>query len=196
MILNDTEIQKLAERFDMIKPFSDRLVKVDQNGLKLISYGLSSFGYDIRLSPNDFYVFVGGGEVDLIDPKNFDSNCLQKAELHTDETGEYFIIPGNSYALGVSLEYLQIPDNVLGICTGKSTYARVAQTAAITPLEPGWKGYITLEFANHSPIATKIYANEGVVQVCFHEGDRPFDTYSDRAGKYQDQAQKVVFAKV
>lgn len=187
------QIQHLVDRFGMIKPFSNSLVKVDEKGLKLISYGLSSFGYDIRLSPNDFYVFVKG---DLIDPKNFDSNCLKKAELQSDETGEYFIIPGNSYALGVSLEYLEIPDNVLGICTGKSTYARIAQTAAITPLEPGWKGYITLEFANHSPVASKIYANEGVIQVCFHEGVHPMETYSDRAGKYQDQIEKVVFAKV
>lgn len=193
MLLNDREIKRLV-KLGMIEPFVDHLVRVE-DGKKVISYGLSSSGYDIRLADHDFRVFkkVDG---DLIDPKNFSESHLEKAKLHTDKFGDYFIIPGGSYGLGVSLEKIKMPRDVMALCYGKSTYARVAIMANVTPIEAGWQGHITLEFSNDSPTDAKIYANEGVIQLVFLRCDEPMVSYEDRRGKYQDQGKQVVLARV
>lgn len=161
----------------------------------VISYGLSSYGYDIRLSPEDFRTFrhVPGT---VIDPKRFTSDNLELAQLHRSEAGDYFILPGHSYGLGVAIERLEIPDNITVICIGKSTYCRCGIIANLSPAEAGWRGHLTLEFSNSSPADARIYANEGVVQLLFLEGDPCEVTYGDRKGKYQDQSETVTIAKV
>jgi dCTP deaminase len=160
-------------------------------GGKILSYGLSSFGYDVRLSPKDFRIFKYNPEHQLIDPKNFSESHLESAKLHVDESGEYFIIPGHSYALGVTLETLVMPSNVSAICVGKSTYARCGIILNTTPIEAGWAGYITLEFSNASHTACKVYANEGIAQLQFLRGNIPITDYSQRRGKYDDQKHQV-----
>jgi len=191
---NDKWIKKKAQNEGMIYPFAPHQVR-EYNGKPVISYGLSSYGYDIRLSPSEFWVFryVAGS---IIDPKNFNPNNLEKTELCTDETGSYFIIPAHSYGLGVALERLEIPDNVTVVCMGKSTYARVGLIANTTPAEAGWKGFLTLEFSNASSADCKIYANEGIVQLLFFEGEPCSVSYEQRNGKYQNQPDRVITAKV
>jgi dCTP deaminase len=168
-----------------------------REAIATISWGLSSYGYDIRLSPDDFRIFkhIPGT---VIDPKKFNSKNLEQAELHRDEDGSsYFIIPANSYGLGASLESIKMPPNVTAICLGKSTYARVGVIANTTPLEASWQGQsITLEFSNASSADVKIYANEGVVQLLFFEGEPCETTYADRGGKYQHQGAGVTLPKV
>nr|BCX00096.1 MAG: dCTP deaminase [Bacteroidota bacterium] len=193
MIKNDRWIRQMAER-GMIRPFEPRQIR-RLEGLPVLSYGLSSYGYDIRLSPTEFRVFrrIPGR---IVDPKNFDPEHLEPAPLHEGPEGRYFILPGNSYGLGVSKEYLEVPPNITVLAIGKSTYARCGIIANITPAESGWRGYLTLEFSNSSSADCKIYADEGVVQLLFLEGEPCEVTYADREGKYQDQPMQVVLPRV
>jgi len=198
MLKNDRWIREQAAN-GMITPFVPELVR--EVGLKhwearrVLSYGLSSYGYDIRLSPREFHVFrhIPGT---VMNPKRFNPANLERAELYRDEDGEFFILPAHSYGLGVALERLEIPESITCLFIGKSTYARMGQIANLTPGEAGWRGNLTLEFSNSSGADCRIYANEGIVQALFFEGDPCETTYHDRAGKYQDQPEAVVTAKV
>ena len=193
MIKNDRWIIEQA-RAGMITPFEERLVSAVEDR-KVLSYGLSSFGYDIRLSPDDFRIFrhIPGT---VIDPKAFQARNVEKVELHEDENGQYFILPSHSYGLGVALEALKVPDNITVLCIGKSTYARIGCIANLTPAEAGWHGHLTLEFSNSSHADCRMYANEGIVQLLFFEGE-PCDTsYARRDGKYQGQGHEVTLPKV
>jgi dCTP deaminase len=198
MIKNDTWIATQANQ-GMIAPFEPKLVRAieqtDGHLHRVISYGLSSYGYDLRLSAREFRVFrhVPGT---IVDPKNFNPANLEPAELHTDSHGQYFILPAHSYGLGVALERLAVPENVSVICIGKSTYARIGLIANLTPAEAGWRGHLTLEFSNSSSADCRIYANEGIVQLLFFEGEPCEVSYQTRQGKYQDQAEVVTLAKV
>ena len=159
----------------MIKPFEDRQVR--KGG---ISFGLSSYGYDIRIA-DEFKIFTNINN-SIVDPKSFDPRSF------VDYQGEVALIPPNSFALGRSVEYFKIPRNVLTICVGKSTYARCGIITNVTPFEPEWEGYVTLEISNTTPLPAKIYANEGIAQVLFFESDEACETsYADRQGKYQGQ---------
>ncbi|BAZ05670.1 deoxycytidine triphosphate deaminase [Calothrix sp. NIES-3974] len=183
----------------MISPFEPSLIrKVKQDETKfkgVISYGLSSYGYDIRLSPKEFRIFrhIPGT---VIDPKNFNPQNLEFSQLHHGENGDYFILPAHSYGLGVALERLSVPENITVICIGKSTYARCGIIANLTPAEAAWRGHLTLEFSNSSSADCRIYASEGVVQLLFLEGEPCAVSYDTRQGKYQDQAEMVTLAKV
>lgn len=187
----------------MIQPFYGSLVRelVDHSRdelvhRKIISHGLSSFGYDIRLSHIQFQVFrhIPGK---VVDPKRFGLGHLEDVELQRDDDGsEYFILPGHTYGLGVAVERLEIPSDVTVLCIGKSTYARCGVIANLTPAEAGWEGHLTLEFSNSSDTDCRIYANEGVVQLLFFRGEPCQTSYRDRAGKYQDQPRWVVPARV
>lgn len=199
MIKNDTWITQMAAK-GMITPFEPSLLRTvpgDANSpmRPVISYGLSSYGYDIRLSPAEFRIFrhIPGT---VIDPKNFNPENLEPTKLHTDSNGSYFVLPAHSYALGVALERLEVPDNVTVICIGKSTYARAGIIANLTPAEAGWRGHLTLEFSNSSSADCRIYANEGVVQLLFLEGEPCAVSYETRRGKYQDQPEAVTLARV
>lgn len=193
MLKNDKWIREKANE-GMITPFVPELIR-KADGLPVLSYGLSSFGYDIRLSPNDFRIFrhIPGT---VIDPKNFNPSNLEQAELHHSPEGDYFIIPSNSYGLGVAVERLEIPDNITVLCLGKSTMARCGIIANTTPGEAGWRGNLTLEFSNSSNADCRIYANEGIIQLLFFEGEACDVTYGDRQGKYQNQSEVITFAKV
>ncbi|MGI0495384.1 dCTP deaminase [Alkalinema pantanalense CENA528] len=193
MIKNDTWIQEMAAE-GLIEPFEPQLVRRVE-GSPVISYGLSSYGYDLRLSPNEFRIFrhVPGT---VVDPKNFNPENLEPAKLHKDDQGEFFILPAHSYGLGVALERIAVPDNVTVICIGKSTYARIGLIANLTPAEAGWRGHLTLEFSNSSSADCRIYANEGIVQLLFFEGAPCAVSYQTRNGKYQDQLQQVTLARV
>lgn len=184
----------------MISPFESRLVREDKpednSPLKrVISYGLSSYGYDIRLSAAEFRIFrhIPGT---VVDPKNFNSDNLEIAKLQTDPNGLYFILPAHSYGLGVAVERLQVPDNVTVLAIGKSTYARCGIIANLTPAEAAWRGHLTLEFSNSSSADCRIYANEGVVQLLFFEGDPCNVSYDRRQGKYQDQSEMVTLPRL
>ncbi|MBD2628718.1 dCTP deaminase [Trichormus variabilis] len=193
MIKNDIWITEMAKK-GMIAPFEPSLIRHFEE-LPVISFGLSSFGYDIRLSANDFRIFrhIPGT---VVDPKNFNPENLEATKLHTDENGSYFILPAHSYGLGVALERLEIPDNITVICIGKSTYARCGIIANVTPAEAAWRGYLTLELSNASSADCRIYANEGIVQLMFLEGAPCAVNYEARQGKYQDQLGVVTLAKV
>ena len=175
MIKSDRWIRRMAGEKGMIKPFEDRQVR--KGG---ISYGLSSYGYDIRIA-DEFKIFTNINTT-IVDPKSFDPRSF------VDVQGEVAVIPPNSFALGRSVEYFKIPRNVLTICVGKSTYARCGIITNVTPFEPEWEGYVTLEISNTTPLPAKIYANEGIAQVLFFESDEACETsYADRQGKYQGQ---------
>ncbi len=193
MIKNDTWITQMASK-GMISPFEAKLVRRVEWG-PVISFGLSSFGYDIRLSPVEFRVFrhIPGT---VVDPKNFNPENLEPVHLHTDLNGSFFILPAHSYGLGVALERLEVPSDITVLCIGKSTYARVGLIANLTPAEAGWCGHLTLEFSNSSSADCRIYANEGVVQLLFLEGERCAVSYEARQGKYQDQPETVTLARV
>lgn len=194
MLLSDRQIEDLAIYNEMITPFFPELIR-KVSGSGVISFGLSSYGYDIRLSEKDFRIFRHiPGEV--IDPKGFNPDCLERVEARQDAKGVYFIIPGNSYALGVAVEKLNVPPDVTVICLGKSTYARCGIIANVTPAESGWRGHLTLEFSNSSNADCRIYANEGVLQLLFLRGDRCKTTYSDRKGKYQDQPERIILSRI
>lgn len=178
-IKSDKWIRQMAETHGMIEPFeADQVRSLD--GHKVISYGTSSYGYDIRCA-NEFKIFTNINST-IVDPKDF--NPKNFVEVNAD----YCIIPPNSFALARTVEYFRIPRNVLTVCLGKSTYARCGIIVNVTPFEPEWEGYVTLEFSNTTPLPAKIYANEGVAQVLFFEADEECETsYKDRKGKYMKQ---------
>ncbi|MBT9613860.1 MAG: dCTP deaminase [Burkholderiales bacterium] len=178
-IKSDKWIRRMAASHGMIEPFEPEQVK-QVNGKPIVSYGTSSYGYDIRCS-NEFKLFTNIN-CTIVDPKNFDPNSFVEVQ------GDSCIIPPNSFALARTVEYFRIPRNVLTICLGKSTYARCGIIVNVTPFEPEWEGYVTLEFSNTTPLPARIYANEGVAQVVFFEADEECETsYKDRKGKYQGQ---------
>lgn len=192
MIKNDTWIRDMADH-GMIQPFQPSLVRRELDG-PVISYGLSSYGYDLRLSPAEFRIFrhIPGT---VVDPKQFNPQNLEEAELHQDGSAGYFILPAHSYGLGVALERIEVPENISVICLGKSTYARCGIIANLTPAEAGWRGHLTLEFSNSSSADCRLYANEGIVQLLFFEGEPCQISYETRRGKYQDQAERVTLAR-
>ena len=178
-IKSDKWIRRMALEHAMIEPFEPGQVK-EANGKRIVSYGTSSYGYDIRCS-EEFKIFTNINST-IVDPKEFD------AKSFVDFRGPVCIIPPNSFALARTIEFFRIPRNVLTICLGKSTYARCGIIVNVTPLEPEWEGHVTLEFSNTTPLPAKIYANEGVAQVIFIESDEVCETsYRDRGGKYQGQ---------
>ena len=178
-IKSDKWIRRMALEHGMIEPFESAQVKNNTNG-PVVSYGTSSYGYDIRCS-DEFKVFTNLNAA-IVDPKNFSPDSL------VDFKGPICIIPPNSFALARTVEFFRIPRSVLTICLGKSTYARCGIIVNVTPFEPEWEGYATLEFSNTTTLPAKIYANEGVAQVIFFESDELCETsYKDRGGKYQGQ---------
>ena len=181
-IKSDKWIRQMAEQHGMIEPFEPKQVKQNAAGERMVSYGTSSYGYDIRCS-KEFKLFTNINST-IVDPKNFDPNSF--VEVNAD----FCIIPPNSFALARTVEYFRIPRNVLTICLGKSTYARCGIIVNVTPFEPEWEGFVTLEFSNTTPLPAKIYANEGCAQVLFFEADADDvceTSYKDRGGKYQGQ---------
>jgi dCTP deaminase len=200
----DWRIWQLAEA-GMISPFEPGKVREVENVLRpglapcghfqrpVISYGTSSYGYDLTLSPKDFRIFQHVPGL-IVDPKNFDDRCLVQAKLNHDEQGSYFILPGHTYALGVAGPRLKLPPNVTAIFIGKSTYARCGIIVNLTPGEAGWEGHLTLEISNSSGSDCRIYVNEGICQALFFEGvpcDLPYGN-----GTYQGQASGVTLARV
>jgi dCTP deaminase len=178
-IKSDSWIRRMADESKMIEPFEAEQIS-SMGGNRIISYGTSSYGYDIRCS-DEFKIFTNINSA-VVDPKNFDESSF------VDYQGDVCIIPPNSFTLARTIEYFRIPRNVLTICLGKSTYARCGIIVNVTPFEPEWEGYVTLEFSNTTPLPAKIYANEGVAQVIFFEADEPCEvSYKDRRGKYQGQ---------
>jgi dCTP deaminase len=174
----DKWIRRMAAQ-GMIDPFEAGQVR-EVDGRKIVSYGTSSYGYDVRCAP-EFKIFTNINST-IVDPKNFDPKSF------VDFQGEVCIIPPNSFALARTVEYFRIPRNVLTICLGKSTFARCGIIVNVTPLEPEWEGHVTLEFSNTTPLPAKMYANEGVAQFLFFESDEVCETsYKDRGGKYQGQ---------
>ena len=180
-IKSDKWIRRMAEEHGLISPFEPGQVRA-VDGKKVISYGTSSYGYDIRCAP-EFKVFTNIHST-VVDPKNFDENSF------VDINKDVCVIPPNSFALARTMEYFRIPRNVLTICLGKSTYARCGIIVNVTPFEPEWEGYVTLEFSNTTPLPARIYAGEGCAQVLFFESDKDDVcevSYRDRGGKYQGQ---------
>lgn len=176
-------------------PFDKVRAEVDKM-IRAISCGVCSYGYDFRLSANSFKVFHNIHGNILVDPKNFDERLLVETPPRVDGTGTFFVIPGNSYALAETIEYVRMPRDLTAISVGKSTYARCGIITNVTPLEAGWDGIITLELANACPAPVKVYANEGICQTVFFRGARwPRITYADRAGKYMGQT-GLTLAKV
>ncbi|MEW5791763.1 MAG: dCTP deaminase [Pseudomonadota bacterium] len=176
---SDKWIRRMAEQHGMIDPFEPRQIK-SVDGNPIVSYGLSSYGYDIRCA-DEFKIFTNVRSA-IVDPKQFSEDSF------VDFKGDVCIIPPNSFALARTVEYFRIPRSVLTICLGKSTYARCGIIVNVTPFEPEWEGYVTLEFSNTTPLPAKVYANEGVAQVLFLESDEECEvSYKDRGGKYQGQ---------
>ncbi len=183
MLLSDQEIKKYVKKYKMIAPF-----ELSQVRKGVISYGLSSYGYDFRIT-NEFKIFTNVNNA-IVDPKNFDPKSF------VDFRGKECIIPPNSFALARSLEYFQIPRDVLALCLGKSTYARCGIVVNVTPLEPEWEGYVTIEISNTTPLPAKIYAGEGICQAIFLRGKEICKiSYGDKKGKYQKQ-NKLTLPKV
>lgn len=197
MAWNDRQITAAALK-GMISPFIPQLVRKAGAG-SVISFGLSSFGYDMRIG-DTFQVLErkhvypaekkGYTGPTILDPKAFDGSVMREVKTHE------LIIPAHGFALGYSVERFQMPANVIGVCLGKSTYARLGLVVGITPLEPGWTGHVTIELSNTTDLPCKVYAYEGIAQVLFIEGDEPETNYEDRGGKYQDQPANIVWAKV
>lgn len=178
-IKSDKWIRRMVEQHGMIDPFESDQIRESENG-RVISYGTSSYGYDIRCA-DEFKIFTNINSA-IVDPKAFDPDSF------VDLKSAVCIIPPNSFALARTVEYFRIPRDVLTICLGKSTYARCGIIVNVTPLEPEWEGHVTLEFSNTTPLPAKIYANEGVAQVLFLGSDETCETsYKDRNGKYQGQ---------
>ena len=179
-ILSDHEIRHLAVERRMIEPFIDHQVRQSGDGLRVISYGLSSYGYDLRVA-DEFKVFTNVFNT-VVDPKNFD------AKSFVDIRADACIVPPNSFALARSVEYFRIPRDILTICLGKSTYARCGIIVNVTPFEPEWEGHVTLEISNTTPLPARIYASEGLAQALFLRADQSCEvSYADRSGKYQKQ---------
>ena len=176
----DHWIRQKAKEHGMIEPFVEASVRKD-----VVSYGVSSYGYDLRVS-NEFKIFTNVNSA-IVDPKNFVSDSF------VDFVGDVCIIPPNSFVLSRTVEYLRIPRDVLVICVGKSTYARCGLIVNVTPLEPEWQGYLTLEISNTTPLPAKVYANEGIAQLLFLGGDGECEvSYADKKGKYQNQVGVVL----
>ncbi len=176
----DHWIRKMALEHGMIEPFAPNQVREG-----VISYGVSSYGYDIRVA-DEFKIFTNVHSA-IVDPKNFDPKSM------VDFKGEVCVIPPNSFALARTVEYFRIPRGVLTVCLGKSTYARCGIIVNVTPFEPEWEGYVTLEISNTTPLPAKIYANEGIAQVLFFEADEECEvSYADKKGKYQQQRDIVL----
>ena len=176
-IKSDRWIRRMARERRMIEPFADRQVTAG-----VISFGVSSYGYDMRVAP-EFRIFTNALSA-VVDPKHFDPRSF------VEFAGDVCIVPPNSFALARSIEYFRIPRNVLTVCVGKSTYARCGIITIVTPFEPEWEGFVTLEISNTTPLPAKIYANEGIAQVLFFtadEGDECEQSYADKRGKYQAQ---------
>lgn len=174
-IKSDRWIRRMAKEFKMIEPFEEGQVSHDK-----ISFGTSSYGYDIRVA-DEYKIFTNVYSA-VVDPKNFDPKSM------IDFKGDACLIPPNSFALAITVEYFRIPRNIMTICVGKSTYARCGIIVNVTPFEPEWEGYVTLEISNTTPLPAKIYSNEGIAQVLFFESDEPCETsYADKKGKYQYQ---------
>lgn len=179
-VYSDRWIRKMATEHGMIEPFADGQTRRTAEGLPIISYGLSSYGYDLRVS-NEFKVFTNVFNT-VVDPKRFDNQSF--VDIETD----ICVVPPNSFALARSVEYFRIPRDVLTICVGKSTYARCGIIVNVTPFEPEWEGHVTLEISNTTPLPARIYANEGLAQVVFLKGTEMCETsYADRNGKYLGQ---------
>nr|AGF93093.1 deoxycytidine triphosphate deaminase [uncultured organism] len=183
MLLTDSDIMDEVLAKNMIQPFVEDMVEEG------ISYGLGSFGYDLRLG-SDFYIF-DGDQGDVVDPKSFNENIGDKIESNAP-----VLLSPNSFMLGHAVEKLTMPDNVVGICVGKSTYARSGLVVNITPVEPGWKGYLTIEMSNTTNSPIKVYPQEGIAQILFFKGDYPRKSYEDREGKYQNQEKTFYFSKI
>lgn len=203
MILNDLQIRTRCE-WDappMITPFQPEQIRRTESGAPAISSGLSSYGYDIRLADTGLSRFINPRldfpyDAPIIDTKEFDAlSSMLHQSVESDYIDAFYVLPPRAYALGVSVETFNIPANVLGICYCKSTYARCGLMVNTTPLEPGWRGQLVIELANKTDLPLKVYANEGIAQVVFFEGDQPSITYADRAGKYQDQ-KGIVTARI
>jgi dCTP deaminase len=199
MLKNDHWIREQAAA-GMIAPFEPKLVR--KVGLEhwevqrpVLSYGTSSYGYDLRLSSKEFQIFrhVPGT---VMNPKRFNPANLEPAPLHHDEDGDFFILPAHSYGLGVALERLRVPPMITVICLGKSTYARLGVILNMTPAEAAWEGHLTLEFSNSSGADCRVYAGEGVCQLLFFEGEPCEVTYQGRQGKYQGQPESVVTPRI
>ncbi len=174
-IKSDRWIRRMAQEHDMINPFYEKQVRQG-----VISYGLSSYGYDLRVA-DEFKIFTNVNSA-IVDPKKFDEKSFVTI------TSDVCIVPPNSFALARSVEYFKIPRDVLTICVGKSTYARCGIIVNVTPFEPEWEGYVTLEISNTTPLPARIYANEGLCQILFFQSDEPCETsYKDKNGKYQAQ---------
>lgn len=182
-VKNDRWIRKMAKEFDMIHPFEEKQVREG-----VISYGLSSYGYDLRVA-DEFKIFTNVNST-IVDPKQFDARSFVEFQ------GPTCIVPPNSFALARSVEYFKIPRNVITICLGKSTYARCGIIVNVTPLEPEWEGFVTLEISNTTPLPARVYSHEGLCQIIFLESDEVCETsYRDKKGKYQAQ-QGIVLPKV
>ncbi len=178
-IKSDQWIRRMVEKFNMIEPYLSEQVRENGSG-KIVSFGTSSYGYDVRCS-DEFKIFTNINSA-VVDPKNFSEASF------VDVKADVCIIPPNSFALARTVEYFRIPRNILTICLGKSTYARCGIIVNVTPLEPEWEGHVTLEFSNTTPLPAKIYAHEGVAQMLFFESDEVCAvSYKDRRGKYQGQ---------
>ncbi|HEY7728872.1 MAG TPA: dCTP deaminase [Candidatus Eisenbacteria bacterium] len=175
MMKSDRWIRRMCLEHEMIDPFEETQAREG-----VVSFGISSYGYDLRIA-DEFKIFTNINST-IVDPKSFDPKSF------VDFKGPVCIVPPNSFALGRSVEYLRIPRTVMTICVGKSTYARCGIITNVTPLEPEWEGYVTLEISNTTPLPARIYANEGIAQVLFFEGSEPCETsYREKAGKYQKQ---------
>jgi dCTP deaminase len=182
-IKSDRWIRKMAQEHDMINPFAEKQVREG-----VVSYGLSSYGYDLRVA-DEFKIFTNVNSV-FIDPKKFDERSFVSIQ------SDVCIVPPNSFALARSVEYFKIPRDILTICVGKSTYARCGIIVNVTPFEPEWEGFVTLEISNTTPLPARVYANEGLCQILFFQGDEPCETsYKDKKGKYQNQ-QGIVLPKL
>ena len=187
MILNDSQIKYLANSEGMIKPFQGNLTNRSPNNEKLISYGLSSFGYDIRLGTNFKFFnqtkeFFKKKEDTWVDPKNINEDVVTEVEVE-----DKVVLAPHGFILGHSLETIKMPKNIIAICLGKSTYARCGLIVNVTPLEPGWQGQITIEISNTLDRPAVIYPKEGIAQLVFFRGEIPAVTYDQRNGKYQGQ---------
>lgn len=208
MILSDTEITTLATEAAMIDPFIPELIRTRSDGKRVLSYGLSSYGYDLRLSSREFFVFQSLRDAEgylkgespyhaVVDPKAFNPAHLLPTPIHNSPEGDsYFVLPAHSYGLGVSMEHLKLPPDITALFIGKSTYARCGVIANTTPGEAGWQGHLTLEFSNSSSSPCRIYTNEGIVQALFFRGEPCATCYDTRVGKYQNQPERVVTAKI
>ena len=182
-VMSDRWIRKMAQEQEMIKPFAENQVREG-----VISYGLSSYGYDLRVA-DEFKIFTNVNS-NIVDPKHFDERSF------VEFRGAVCIIPPNSFALARSVEYFKIPRNILTICVGKSTYARCGIIVNVTPLEPEWEGFVTLEISNTAPLPARVYANEGLCQLVFFNADQVCEiSYKDKKGKYQSQ-KGIVLPKI